>query len=138
MLPRLRALNFADNCIESCPPLGQLTQLVYLNLSENELASVPALPASLMELRLDNNNISQLPLSIGKLHALQHLSATAREALSLSRALSLSIYLSIYLSLSLYLSLSPLVSLPKRGQEKRAIKLLNQENEENKQECVRY
>jgi Leucine-rich repeat (LRR) protein len=101
-LPRLRMLDLGHNALTVLPAaLGRLPQLTqflylghnhireisealcsgwsrlgYLNLSENELSTLPETLGAmlkLVELRLYNNNIDTLPESIGKLSRLQEL-----------------------------------------------------------------
>uniref|UniRef100_A0A3P9JRB3 Si:dkey-32e6.6 n=1 Tax=Oryzias latipes TaxID=8090 RepID=A0A3P9JRB3_ORYLA len=63
-LPRLETLDLSQNDLDdesfSQKPLFNLTSLKKLNLADNRITRVPALPPSLEELRINNNKLSGL------------------------------------------------------------------------------
>lgn len=70
----LRRLYLTECGLKAFPPVSGLSSLEYLNLDRNAIGKVPDdLPASLRWLRLNGNQITTLPESIGSLARLQRL-----------------------------------------------------------------
>ena len=71
---RLRSLEIIACCLDRFPrQILQLRSLRRLNLSHNNLTSIPSIESLSMleELYLDNNEIERIPSTIGELHKLR-------------------------------------------------------------------
>jgi len=86
-LPRLFWLNLSGNQLTSIPPeFGKLPRLVHLHLSGNQLTTLPPeignLPI-LAALHLENNQLTTLPPEIGNLTALEELNLSGNQLTTL-------------------------------------------------------
>ncbi|RXG52318.1 Leucine-rich repeat protein 1 [Armadillidium vulgare] len=89
-LKYLRELNFSDNTIKTLPlELGNLSNLSVLIVKGNQIEEIPEqlfngkFKDSLVNLDLSNNNISELPFSIGKLKKLKILNLSRNKLVQL-------------------------------------------------------
>ncbi|XP_068123843.1 leucine-rich repeat and calponin homology domain-containing protein 1 isoform X2 [Hyperolius riggenbachi] len=88
----LEALNLYQNCIKVIPEtLANLHMLTYLNISRNQLSSLPACICGLplKVLIASNNKIGFLPEEIGQLQQLMELDISCNEITSLPQQISL-------------------------------------------------
>eukprot|EP00873_Tetraselmis_striata_P046045 jgi/Tetstr1/466309/TSEL_010842.t2 len=78
----LRTLNLESSCLEVCPDLHSMPNLVSLNLARNKIKSVPASIAALSaltSLSLDRNGLPALPDVIGSRTTLTYLDVSHNE-----------------------------------------------------------
>ena len=90
-LSQLQYLDISDNQLTTLPEsLGKLSQLQYLDISDNQLTTLPESLddlSQLQKLNLRNNQLTTLPESLGNLSQLQYLNLRTNQLTTLPESL---------------------------------------------------